>query len=165
MKAPAEASWLERADRAGRLIENVLLVVGVVALIVLAAGQILLRNVFSVGIAWGDPLLRLLVLWLTLVGAVAAARDHKHIAIDAADRLLAPTLRRAVAAGRYLFTSAICAVLAWYSLAFVRESREFGDTLLGNWPAWWFQVVMPVAFALLAYRYLLRAALSIRTAR
>lgn len=155
-------SWLERLDRVGRLIEDVLLVAGVAALILLAVGQILLRNVFSVGIAWGDPLIRLLVLWLTLVGAVAAARDHKHIAIDAADRLLGPRVRRAVAVVRYLFTSAICAGLAWYSLAFVRDAREFGDTLLGNLPAWWFQLILPVAFALLAYRYLLRTAVSLR---
>src|SRR5690606_15442865 len=122
------------------------------------------RNVFSIGLVWADGLLRLIVLWVALIGAVAASRDHKHIAIDVADRVLPGRLRRAAACVRDLFTAAVCAALAWYSWRFVRESREFGDVLLGSWPAWWFQIVLPVGFALIAYRYALRAALAVRPA-
>lgn len=146
------------------MLENALLIVGVGGLVLIAAGQIVLRNVFSVGLVWADGALRMLVLWLALLGAVAASRDHKHIAIDVVDRLLAPTLRRGAAILRYLITSGVCAVLSWYSWAFVRDSREFGDTVLGDWPAWWFQIIMPVAFALIAYRYLLRALTALRRA-
>jgi TRAP-type C4-dicarboxylate transport system permease small subunit len=53
------------------------------------------------------------------------------------------------------FTAAVCGVLAYYSWTFVRDSRAFGDTLLGDWPAWLFQLVLPVGFALIAYRYAL----------
>jgi TRAP-type C4-dicarboxylate transport system permease small subunit len=151
-------SWLERAGSVGRRLEDALLVSGLGALILLASSQILLRNVFSVGVAWGDGLLRLIVLWLAVVGAVAASRDQRHIAIDVADRLLPPQLKRAVAVARCLFTSAVCAIFAWYAYRFVRDSHEFGDVLLGDWPAWWFQVVLPAGFVLIAYRYLLRAA-------
>ncbi len=139
------------------MLEDALLVIGVAALVLIAAAQIVLRNVFSVGLVWGDGALRLLVLWLALLGAIAASRDHKHIAIDLVDRLLSPIWRRGAAVLRYLITSGVCAALAWYSWVFVRDSREFGDTLLGDWPAWWFQIIMPVAFVLIAYRYLLRA--------
>lgn len=158
MSARARESWLDRADRIGRRIENALLAIGLGALMLLAAAQILLRNVFSTGIVWGDPLLRILVLWLALLGAIAASRDSKHIAIEIADRILPPALRRVVAVARSAIAAAICAVVAWYSSSFVWESREYGDTLLGDLPAWWFQIVLPVAFALMAYRYLLRAA-------
>jgi len=149
--------WLERLEAFGRALEDGLLVLGVGALVVIAAGQILLRNVFSIGLVWADGTLRLLVLWLALLGAMAASRDNRHIAINVVDRFLPYALRRAAFVLRHLFTSAICAVLAWYSWVFVRDSREFGDTLLGDWPAWWFQIVMPIAFGLIAYRYLLRA--------
>lgn len=157
MSESQRASWLERAEEWGRTLENVLLVVALAALIVIAGAQILLRNVFSIGIVWADGATRLIVLWLALLGAMAASRDNRHIAINVVDRFLPYALRRAAFVLRHLFTSAICAVLAWYSWVFVRDSREFGDTLLGDWPAWWFQIVMPIAFGLIAYRYLLRA--------
>lgn len=156
MSAAGRESWLDRADRIGRRIENALLVVGFSALALLAGAQIVLRNVFSVGIVWGDPLTRILVLWLALIGAIAASRDRKHIAIELADRILPPSLRRIVVVIRSAFAAAISAAVAWYAFSFVRESYEYGDTLL-DLPAWWFQAVMPVAFALIAYRYLLRA--------
>lgn len=155
-------SWLERLEALGRALEDGLLVVGLGALVVIASAQILLRNVFSIGLVWADGALRLLVLWLALLGAMAASRDNRHIAINVLDRFLPYGLRRAVSVVRHLFTSAVCTALAWYSWVFVRDSREFGDTLLGDWPAWWFQIVMPVAFALIAYRYLLRALGSLR---
>jgi len=158
------AAWLERLEALGRTLEDALLVVGLASLVVLGSAQILLRNVFSIGLVWADGATRLIVLWVALIGAVAASRDNKHIAIDVVDRFLPPSLRRAAAFVRYLFTAAICAALARYSWVFVRDSREFGDTLLGDLPAWWFQIVMPVAFALIAYRYLLRAAGALRRA-
>jgi TRAP-type C4-dicarboxylate transport system permease small subunit len=34
-------------------------------------------------------------------------------------------------------------------------SREFGDQLLGGVPAWMLQLVLPIGFALIAYRYAL----------
>lgn len=155
-------AWLERLEALGRTLEDALLVVGLGALILIGAGQILLRNVFSIGLVWADGATRLIVLWLALLGAMAASRDDRHIAINVIDRFLTHRLQRVVSVARYLFTAGVCAVLAWYSWAFVRDSREFGDTLLGDWPAWWFQIVMPVAFALIAYRYLLRAIAAVR---
>lgn len=57
-----------------------------------------------------------------------------------------------------LFAVAVAGVLAWYSWEFVAESREFGDQIFGELPVWPFQTVLPVGFALIAYRYLVRAA-------
>jgi TRAP-type C4-dicarboxylate transport system permease small subunit len=57
----------------------------------------------------------------------------------------------------------VCGLLAWFSLRFVRDSREFGDVLLGDLPAWWFQLILPVGFGLIAYRYGVRAATAART--
>lgn len=128
-----------------------------VALILLSTGQIVLRDVFSTGVVWADGLTRLIVLWLALLGAIAASRDCRHIAIDVVTRLLPPRLRVVASVVRNLFTSGVCGLLAWYSWTFVSDSREFGDELLGNLPAWWFQLILPVGFALIAYRYLLRA--------
>ncbi len=59
--------------------------------------------------------------------------------------------------GADLFAAVFCALLSRYALAFVADSREFGDTLLNNVPAWWLQAPMPIVFALIAWQFLVRA--------
>jgi TRAP-type C4-dicarboxylate transport system permease small subunit len=126
--------------------------------------QILLRNVFSIGITWGDGFIRLTVLWLALLGAMAASRDRKHLAIDVVGRFVSPRFRMVTATGTDLFTALVAGLLARYSWAFVRDSREFGDLLLNGLPAWTFQLILPVGFALVSYRYVLRSVQRLRGA-
>jgi len=142
-------------ERAGRVAEDVMLVVLLGGMIVLAAGQIALRNLFNIGFIWSDEALRLLVLWVAVAGAVAASRGDKHINIPIFDRFLPGrwgSLKDFVIHG---FTAAICGVVAWHGALFVRSSHEFGDLLLGGVPAWILQLVLPVGFGLIGYRYAL----------
>ncbi len=144
--------------RLARFLEDSLLVTLLVALILLATVQIVMRNVFDAGFAWSDELSRLLVLWLAMAAAIAAARDDRHIAIDVLSRFLKG---RALAATRMvvaLFTSAVCGVLAWHAGRFVNEARIYEDLLLGTVPAWLLQSILPIAFGVMALRYLMHAA-------
>ena len=126
-------------------------------MIVFASAQIVLRNVFSIGVTWGDGLIRLAVLWLALLGALAASRDDRHITVGALVRWLPPGAQRGARTIASLFGAVVSSVFAWYSLLFVRDSRAFGDALLNGVPAWPLQTIMPIAFGLIAYRYFLRA--------
>ena len=141
-------------NRYERIAEDAVLVLLLGGMIVLAAAQIIMRNAFDTGLVWSDELLRLGVLWVALVGAVAASRDDHHISIDVLSRFLPPRLKHASSALVALFTSVVCGLLAWYSLDFLRESIEYEDVLLGDLPAWWFQLILPLGFGLIAYRYL-----------
>jgi TRAP-type C4-dicarboxylate transport system permease small subunit len=154
--------WLDRAEQAGRLVENTVLVVVLSGMILLASGQILLRNVFDSGLPWADEALRLMVLWLAMFGAVAASREDRHISIDALARVLPETGRLWAAAAVNAFTAAVTLGIAWYSWLFLADSIEFGDVLLGELPAWLFQSVMPIAFSLIGYRYVIWCARRIR---
>ena len=126
-------------------------------LILLASSQILLRNVFSTGLAWGDGLVRLMVLWLALIGAIAASRENKQIKIDLLTRSLSAPLQRVATVMTEVFTAIVTGMLAWHSLRFVQESRLYGDLLMDDWPAWIFQSILPIGFLLICYRYVLRA--------
>jgi TRAP-type C4-dicarboxylate transport system permease small subunit len=119
--------------------------------------------VFSTALQWSDGLVRLGVLWIALIGAVAASRDQKHIAIDVAPRLFGAKWQAPIAVVRFVVTAVVCGLLAWFSLRFVRDSREFGDVLLADLPAWWFQLILPIGFGLMAYRYGVRAAATARS--
>lgn len=127
-------------------------------LIFFASSQILLRNVFSSSLPWGDELIRLLVLWLALIGAIAASRDGRQIRIDVLSRLL-PQRSMWIPDGIAMaFTSIACAFLSWHSARFVLDSRAYGDLLLGSAPAWLLQIILPLGFAVIAYRYAVRTA-------
>ena len=151
------SSWLTRAVRFGRAVENGLVVALLGFLIVLASAQIVLRNVFSIGITWADGLTRVVVLWLALLGALAASRDGRHIRMNALLQWLPAGLQVVAGVGADLFAALVSGTLAYLSFEFVRDSRGYGDVLLGELPAWWFQSVMPVVFALIGYRFVVHA--------
>jgi TRAP-type C4-dicarboxylate transport system permease small subunit len=143
-------------------LENGLLVALLGFLVVFSFAQIVLRNVFSIGVTWGDGLTRVVVLWLALLGALAASRDGRHIRMNAVMQWLPPKVQLAAGVGSDLFAAVVSGVLAYLAFVFVRDSRGYGDVLLGQFPAWWFQAVMPVAFALIAYRFALHAVIRMR---
>lgn len=144
---------LGRAERLGRLLENSVLVGVLSAMILLAGLQILLRNFVGAGFSWADEALRLMVLWIAMIGAVAASREYRHISIDVLSRFVPPTARLWSALIIDLFTAGVSFALCWSSYEFVAQAFQFNDRLLGDLPAWPFQAVLPVAFGLIGYRY------------
>jgi len=138
----------------GKWLEDIFLALLLMVMIVLAVLLIVMRNLFDSGLVWGDELLRILVLWLCLVGAMAASRDDNHLAIDVVSRFLPPWLQQAVRVLTDLFTALLCGVIAWHAWSFVRLEAEFGSTVLGSWPAWIAQAILPLGFGLISYRYL-----------
>jgi len=148
-------TWLTLADRTGRFLEDSILVSILAGMILLASSQIFLRNFFDIGFIWTDELLRILVLWIALAGAVAASRSDKQINIAVLDRYLPARLAAFSKFLVHTFTAAVCGTVTMVSIQFVRTSQEYGDVLLGEVPAWMLQLVLPAGFALLTWRYAL----------
>ncbi|HJT99326.1 MAG TPA: TRAP transporter small permease subunit, partial [Rhodanobacteraceae bacterium] len=104
------------AKRLARIVERIettLIATLVLAMVLLAGAQIVLRNLFETGFAWADPLLRAMVLWAAMLGALAAARDDKHIGLDLLTHFLHGRTRRIVRAIALVFAAGICAAMAW----------------------------------------------------
>ena len=142
-----------RLDKLGRAGEDAVLVIVLSGMILLAAAQIVMRNVFNFGFIWSDEALRMLVLWIALAGAVAASRSDKHINVAILDRFLPEKVRNVVKIVIHLFTAGVCGVVTWNSVQFVLTSKEYGDLLMGSVPAWLLQLVLPIGFGLICYRY------------
>lgn len=149
----------------GRRIETALMSILLLGIVVLASLQIVLRNVFSYALIWADDLIRLAVLWLAVVGALAASRDGRHLAIGIVPRYFPQAWHRPAALIASGFATAVSAILAWHSYRFVADSYRFGDTVLGGLPAWAFQVVMPVGFTLMTWQFLTRSVSMMRQKR
>ena len=146
-------AFLALVSRLVQMIEDGILVLVLAGMILLAASQIFLRNFFDVGFIWADELLRLMVLWLALAGAVAAGRADKQINVAVLDRFLPDWLQLPVRLLIHLFTAVVCMIVTVVSISFVQSSHEYGDVLLGDIPAWWLQIILPVGFAALSWHY------------
>lgn len=151
-------AFLSRLDRIGRFAENTALVTLLVAMMVLAVGQIVLREVFSTGFVWADELIKLMVLWLAMVGSIAAARDNRHIRIDALSHILPETAIKLTRVLVDVFAAAVCGVIAWHTYRYLQLEIEFEDSVLIDTPAWIAHLIVPLAFVLIAYRFLVSIA-------
>lgn len=136
-------------------VENLALIALLALMIGLAGTQILLRNVFDSGMVGVDQVLRLLVLWVALLGAVTASRDEKHINLDVVSRWLPARARAVSHTITSLFTLIVCVVLAWHAARFVLDERASGTVAFGSFPVWIAELILPAAFALIALRYLI----------
>lgn len=146
--------WLKRVEQAFHAVEDAILIALLGAMILIGASQIFMRNVLGEGLGWADESQRLLVLWIGLLGAMAASRDGRQLRIDLVSRYLAGYPRRFIEAFGDLLTALASGLIAWYALAFVRETHAFGDELVGGIPAWLIQSVLPLAFGVIGLRHL-----------
>ena len=144
-------AWRQRLHR----VEDVLLVAMLSAMIGLAATQIVLRNLFDSGFVWIDPILRVLVLWLGLLGAMVAARNDKHISIDLLTRYLEGKWLCLLQAAVEQISGWTCLFIAAYGFNWVRLDFVDGLVAFSGIPAWLLEVIIPVSFAVIGLRYLL----------
>lgn len=146
---------LQRLEKAGVALETGLLVTMLSAMMLIAVGQIIMREAFGTGFGWADELVRLMVLWLAMVGSIAACRDNRHIRIDALSHVMPDTLVKAVRIVVDTFAAIVCAIIAVQSWRYLQIEIEYEFTVLVDIPAWIAHAVMPFAFVLIAYRFLI----------
>lgn len=121
-----------------------------------AAFQVIARE-FGMGFYWGDSLVRMAVLWVTMVGAVVAIGDSKHIRIDLIDRLLPSRALRLTNTIVSLATAAVCGVFGYYALDMVGWDYVDGTLGVGRAPAWLFETIIPGAAFLMVIRFVVQA--------
>ena len=146
-------TWAQRLHRA----EDGLLVFLLSAMILLAAAQIVLRNFLDSGFVWIDPLLRVLVLWLGLIGATVATRNNKHIRIDLLSKLFSRNSHRLIQSVIGQISAWTCLVIAWFGMDWIRLDYTEAVTTFAGIPAWTVEIIVPLAFALIGLRYLVRS--------
>ena len=135
--------------------EDGLLVAILSSMIVLAVYQIVARNLLGNGSVWIDPMLRTLVLWVGLSGAVVATRTDNHIRIDAFVKYFPKHILIYIQRFVYLFTLSICLLIAWHASRFVYSEYEYQTIAFAGIPAWLTALIIPVSFSLIAIRYAL----------
>ena len=141
--------------RALAIAEDSLLVGLLAAMIGFALAQIVLRNLFASGLSWADPLLRVLLVWLGMAGALVAAREDRNLTVDVLSRFLPERWRRRGRIATDAFTAAVSAVLAWHAVRLVLGDRAEGLIAFSGVPVWVCELALPLGFGLIAVRYAL----------
>lgn len=135
-----------------RIVE-MLLIVFLIGMVFLVAGQVLLRNVFSSGISWADVATRHMVLWVAFLGAMLATRSREHLAIDVLMRIIPRVGRNSVRIALDTLAFAVAFLLAKAALAFVIDEHTAHSVLFLNVPTWCFQSIIPFGFAMISLEY------------
>ena len=148
---------LKRLLRTLHGVEDTLLVTLFMTMLAIAVLQVVMRNVFGHGFLWTEAAMRALVLWLTLMGALVATRRHEHIRLEALLLLLPAQAQRLCRSVASLVTAALCATAACFTTSMMLAERDMGTLLAGQIPAWMTQVIMPLAFGLMALRFAVQA--------
>ncbi len=148
---------IQRINSSVEQAETYILVFVVLIMVLFSFAQVVLRNVFDQGILWGDILLRHLVLWVGFIGASLASREGKHINIDVFSRLMKGRYRPIAQGIVYLFATYITYLLMIASWNFVMDEREYETLLFGDIAAWYFQIIIPIGFGLMAIRFALHS--------
>jgi TRAP-type C4-dicarboxylate transport system permease small subunit len=149
---------LEKLERAGRVAEDLALVVLLGAMIGVSVFQIANRQLLggSFTLTWADEFVKIIVLWLAMVGSIAAARDNKHIRIDLITHILSGKIVTLIKLVVDTFAAIVCAVIGWHAYRLIREEISWGDTIFTDVPLWIMHVIVPFAFVLISYRFVVR---------
>jgi C4-dicarboxylate transporter DctQ subunit len=148
---------LGRLEKAGTAIETAMLVSMLTAMMLVAVGQIVMREAFGTGFGWADELVRLMVLWLAMIGSIAACRENRHIRIDALGHVLPDMAVKLIRVLVDVFATIVCVVIAIQAWRYLQIEIEYDVRVLVDTPAWIAHSIMPAAFALMAYRFLIGA--------
>ena len=144
---------LDRLDKIGSRFETIVLVFILISLILIAVSQIIMREVFEAGFGWIDELVRLMVLWIALVGSISACRENRHIRIDAISHYLSNRAANVIQLFIDIFAAITCGLIAFQAYRYLKIEIEYGDTVLVNTPAWIAHYIVPIAFFLISYRF------------
>ena len=150
-------SW-ERLDALLARVEQALLVFFLALMMVTAFSQIAVRNLFGIGLTWSEPLVRYLVLWVGFLGAALAVREGRHITIEVAVLWRSARDSGTLKAVSHLGSAVVCSLLAYAAARFVRDEAQIGNQTFLGLPDWVPELIVPVTFAVMALRFLLRAA-------
>ena len=139
--------FIDRLDCVQRILAGVCIAL----LSILISLDIFGRALFSHGFHWAQKTSVYLMIWAGFLGSSLTNNKGAHLRPEIADRLWPESLKGVFHRLRHFVSSVFCFGATYFSLEYVIESREFGDSnpMLGGFPLWIVQLVIPITFLLM----------------
>ena len=147
---------IRRLSGALARIERIAAATALLLAVLLPVVELALRGLFDSGIPGSTGYVQNLALWIAFLGAMAASRDGAHLALASGEMLSPAWRRRCAGLSRVGSPPAVAGALAWASLEFVRAELESPGRIGGWLPQWAVEAILPLAFAVIACRFLQR---------
>lgn len=114
--------------------------------------EVVARYVFTAPTIWAEEMSRVFLLWGTFLPMAALLHRRAHIRITLLVGLIGPAGSKAAEIASLLFVAGFSLFVAWYGWDITYDSLRVGRTTgtMLNIPQWWTEIVIPVAFGLLA---------------
>ncbi|WP_010140004.1 TRAP transporter small permease [Oceanicola sp. S124] len=82
--------------------------------------QILMRYAFNAPLIWSEEFVRLLIVWITFIGASAVCYDGRHLNVEVFLKAAPPRLRQVMRLTNAVISLGFLAVLGWHSITLVK---------------------------------------------
>ena len=135
-------------------IEESFMATALAVMTLLTFTQVVLRE-FGTGWVWSLEATTYVFAWLVLIGMSYGVRTQSHIAVDIIARKMPPTARRTMGLAAIILCLLYCGFMFYGASIFVDRLIVLGNNARDiPLPRWLLTGIMPVAFALLAYRFI-----------
>jgi C4-dicarboxylate transporter DctQ subunit len=135
-------------------LEEALVAVLMAAMTCVTFAQVIARYVFNYSFVWALELNTVLFAWLIFVGMSYGVRVGAHIGIDALVKSLGPTAARVTAGVAAVLCLAYALILTVGGWIYLQKMYTIGIQMQDlPMPQWVPRLVLPLGFALLAFRF------------
>ncbi|MBA2300969.1 MAG: TRAP transporter small permease [Chloroflexi bacterium] len=118
------------------------------AVVVVILIGVVARYIVHISLPWSEELARLLLVWLTFLGAAAATAQRSHIRVDTIYARFSGRRRRAIEATSIMLSLLTLALLIWASRGLFGPSAATASPGSGI-QAGWTRIALPVAAVLM----------------
>jgi TRAP-type C4-dicarboxylate transport system permease small subunit len=144
----------------GRLFDALALLAALVllAMTLLVAADIILRNAAGIGFAWANEVSEYALYLMTLFAAPWLLRRGQHVRIDLLLTLVPLRVAWLMEAAADFMGFTVCLVLVRYGALMTYDSWRLGSLTIKSlvFPEWWLLAPLPLFFVLLAIEFVFR---------
>ncbi len=139
--------------------EDGLAVLSLAGVFLLVTYDMTSRTFWGVSLPWSEEFARVLLIMLVYLSAIGLTRRNDHIRVEFIVSLLGERAQKRLG----WFADFLCLVFTlsatWLGVVFVKESIRFNLSFAHSnlpFPVWVAQLIVPIAFALISLRLILR---------
>lgn len=138
--------------------ENSIALLAMAGIVILPLAEIVLRKWFATGIPGAAPFAQHLTMWVGMLGAAIAARDGKLLSLATGEILAHSRTAHVAKFIAAIAGAAVATVFAVGGVNLVKLDRVDATEIAAGVPVWVADLVLPIAFALIALRLMWGAA-------
>lgn len=139
-------------------VENTIALLAMAGIVILPLAEIVLRKWFATGVPGAAPFAQHLTMWVGMLGAAIAARDGKLLSLATGEILAHSKTAHVAKFIAAIAGAAVATVFAVGGVNLVKLDRVDATEIAAGVPVWIADLVLPIAFSLIAVRLMWGAA-------